>query len=82
MERRRFTEVIAGGLLAAPLAAEAQHAGRKVYRIGLLCATRCEGPELDVLRAGLRDLGYVEGRPEPRPAGRERARRGPDPPPR
>jgi hypothetical protein len=35
MERRRFIEVIAGGLLAAPLAAEGQQA-EKVHRIGLL----------------------------------------------
>src|SRR5262249_5368290 len=33
--RRRFMAVIAGGLLAAPLAAEAQQVG-KVYRIGNL----------------------------------------------
>jgi putative ABC transport system substrate-binding protein len=48
-------------LLTATLVAEAQQAS-KVARIGLLCATRCEGPGLDVLRAGLRDLGWVEGR--------------------
>jgi len=47
--------------LTAPIVAEAQQAS-KVARIGLLCATRCEGPGLDVLRAGLRDLGWVEGR--------------------
>jgi hypothetical protein len=34
-ERRTFLGVIAGGLLAAPLAAEALQAG-KVYRLGLL----------------------------------------------
>ena len=44
-----------------PLASEAQQAS-KVARIGLLCASRCDGPGLDVLRAGLRDLGWVEGR--------------------
>jgi hypothetical protein len=35
MERRRFVAVMAGGLVAAPLAAGAQQAG-KVYRIGFL----------------------------------------------
>src|SRR5437773_3555839 len=52
---------LATTVVAAPLASEAQPAG-KIARIGLLCATRCEGPGLDVLRAGLRDLGWVEGR--------------------
>ena len=37
MERRRFIEAIAGGFLAAPLAAEAQQP-RRVYRIALLYA--------------------------------------------
>jgi putative ABC transport system substrate-binding protein len=47
-------------VLATPLAAQAQPAG-KVIRIGMLCATRCEGPGLDQLREGLRDLGWTEG---------------------
>jgi putative ABC transport system substrate-binding protein len=65
MDRRMFLETLAGSLLAAPLAAGAQQAG-KVWRIGLLQ----EGPNsrLDPGAAvngfldGLRDLGYVEGR--------------------
>ena len=35
MNRRVFLSAVTGGLLAAPLAAEAQQAG-KVWRIGLL----------------------------------------------
>ena len=35
MDRRAFLRTLAGGLLAAPLAAEAQE-GRKVPRIGVL----------------------------------------------
>ncbi len=35
LARRRFLELVSGGLLAAPLAAEAQTAG-KVYRVGFL----------------------------------------------
>src|SRR5215831_18531147 len=35
VERRRFIVALAGGLLATPLAAEAQQAG-KAYRVGLL----------------------------------------------
>src|SRR6202162_1503155 len=62
MERRTFIGVIAGGLLAAPLAAEAQQAG-KVPRIGFL-GTRTlsdTSPFLDAFRQGLRELGWVEG---------------------
>jgi putative tryptophan/tyrosine transport system substrate-binding protein len=64
MERRRFIEVIAGGLLAAPLAAEAQEqkAG-KVYRIGFLALNLAAAPHVqEAFRQGLRDLGYVAGR--------------------
>jgi putative ABC transport system substrate-binding protein len=54
IDRRRF---IAGslGLIAAPLAAEAQQAG-KMFRIGVL---GLDSPEL--LRQSLREVGYVEG---------------------
>jgi ABC-type uncharacterized transport system substrate-binding protein len=62
MERRRFAEVIAGGLLAAPLADEGQQAA-KVYRIGTLerTSTVISAANLDGSRHGLRELGYVEG---------------------
>jgi putative ABC transport system substrate-binding protein len=61
MERRRFIEVIAGGLLVAPLAAEAQQAA-KVPRIGWLGGSAAANPLQEAFRQGLRDLGYVEGR--------------------
>src|SRR5713101_3954921 len=64
MERRRFIEVIAGGLLALPLAAEAQPAA-KIARIGYLATNilAASPPHLhEAFRQGLRDLGYVEGR--------------------
>jgi putative tryptophan/tyrosine transport system substrate-binding protein len=62
MERREFIGTLAGGLLAAPLAAEAQQA-TKVPRIGYLANNLAAAPRLDeALRQGLRDLGYVEGR--------------------
>ena len=50
------------GLLAAPLAAEAQQAG-KVYRVGFLIPSAASGPAplVTALRDGLRALGYVEG---------------------
>ena len=62
MERRAFV-VGAAALLAAPLTAEAQQAGR-VYRIGFLGtgAPAETEPRLEAFRQGLRDLGYVEGR--------------------
>jgi putative ABC transport system substrate-binding protein len=55
--------VLALTLLAAPLAAEAQPAG-KVYRIGYLIYGSPASVALrtDALRMGLRDLGYVEGK--------------------
>jgi putative ABC transport system substrate-binding protein len=62
MERRTFLGVISGGLLAAPLAAEAQQAA-KVARIGYLVTNLAVNPHLhEAFRQGLRDLGYVEGR--------------------
>jgi hypothetical protein len=41
MERRTFMAMIAGGLFAVPLVAEAQPAG-KVWRIGMLDTTPAE----------------------------------------
>ncbi len=63
MERRTFMAMLTGGLLAAPLAAEAQQAA-KVPRVGYL-ANFPPGalPQLhEAFLQGLRDLGYVEGR--------------------
>jgi putative ABC transport system substrate-binding protein len=60
MDRRRFIGRVAGGLVAVPFAAEAQQAAR-LPRIGVLYP----GHTLintEVLRQGLRELGYVEGR--------------------
>ncbi len=57
--RRIFIHSLAGGILAAPLAAEAQPAG-KVARIGFLALTLATA-QIDALRQGLRELGYVEG---------------------
>jgi len=62
MDRRRFIGTVASGLLAAPLAAEAQQAA-KVPRIGYLLGNLATSPHLlEAFRQGLRDLGYVEGR--------------------
>jgi len=62
VERRAFLGILTSGLLAAPLAAEAQQAG-KVVRIGYLTnstAGNLHAPE--AFLQALRDLGWVEGR--------------------
>jgi putative tryptophan/tyrosine transport system substrate-binding protein len=62
VDRRAFLGVVTGGLLAAPLAVEAQQAS-KVARIGYLGDPLTFGAHvLEAFRQGLRDLGYVEGR--------------------
>lgn len=61
MHRRAFLGVLSGALLAAPLAGEAQPAG-KVWRIGiLLFSTPATDPNLPVFREALRRLGWIEG---------------------
>ena len=62
MDRRTFLGTLTGGLLVAPLAAEAQQPGR-VFRIGILAMTSPQTPRVRLLEhsEGLRDLGYVEG---------------------
>ncbi len=53
---------LAFGLLAAPLAAEAQQAA-KIPRIGYLVPNLAASPhQHEAFRQGLRDLGYLEGR--------------------
>jgi putative ABC transport system substrate-binding protein len=61
MDRRAFVGALAAGLLAVPLAAEAQPAGN-VYRIGVLEGTpvALNPANLEAFRQGLQELGYVE----------------------
>src|SRR5438445_3422710 len=63
VDRRAFLMSCAGSLLAAPLAAEAQSAG-KMFRVGILSGARSDflDPLLDVFRQALRDLGYGDSR--------------------
>src|SRR5438093_7406158 len=63
MDRRTFIGSVASSLLAVPVAVHAQQAG-KVYRIGILETVPAarNAANLDALRKGLRELGYVEGR--------------------
>jgi putative ABC transport system substrate-binding protein len=61
--RRAFLGTVAGSLLATPLAAQAQPAG-KVYRIAFLGSTSPSGyaSQVAAFRRGLLDFGYREGR--------------------
>jgi hypothetical protein len=58
MDRRAFLGILAGGLLTAPLAVQAQQAG-KMYRIGMLetRSTELNAANIDAFRQGLRELG-------------------------
>jgi putative ABC transport system substrate-binding protein len=60
MDRRMFLGTLAGSLLAAPLAAEAQEIG-KTPRIGYLLPSPARRSNEEFV-AGLRSLGYMEGR--------------------
>ncbi len=62
-QRRQFLR-ISSALLAVPLVSFAQQPAAKVYRIGLLGGGSPSTAKNNVegLRQGLRDLGYVEGR--------------------
>jgi putative ABC transport system substrate-binding protein len=63
VDRRLFLLTALAGALTAPLAAEAQQAG-KVWRIGFLggaTAARFDR-QVEAARLGLREQGYVEGR--------------------
>jgi putative ABC transport system substrate-binding protein len=59
--RRGFIGTLAGALLAAPLAAEAQPAGRR-HRIGVLGTGDGLGLGWQAFRDALESLGYLEGK--------------------
>ena len=62
--RRRQFLITAGALLAAPLPGFAQQPAAAIPRIGFLGVSTpaAWAPRVDAFRAGLRDLGYVEGK--------------------
>ena len=61
--RRKLLVALGASVLTAPLVSFAQQKS-KVWRIGLLGLNSASGlaVRLEALRAGLRDLGYVEGK--------------------
>jgi putative tryptophan/tyrosine transport system substrate-binding protein len=63
VDRRAFLGTLTGGLLATPLTAEAQQAG-KVYRIGYFSTfpQASDNPHWAAFVEGLRNHGYVEGK--------------------
>jgi len=64
MHRRQFLLKSLAGILAAPLAAEAQP-GERIYRLGLLDYSSPDAArqaQWDAFRQQLRILDYIEGR--------------------
>ncbi len=61
MDRRAFLGTLAGALLAAPLAADAQQQAGKVWRIGYLSPAEGHNPIDEAFERSMKDLGYVEG---------------------
>jgi putative ABC transport system substrate-binding protein len=60
MKRRDFIMLIGGAALARPVAAQAQRPARIGFLgFGTAAAT---ADRVEALRAGLRDLGYLEGK--------------------
>jgi len=64
MKRRELLVAFGASALTAPLASFGQQARAKPARIGFLGSASAESSmrSVEALRAGLRDLGYVEGR--------------------
>src|SRR5712671_8166686 len=61
MDRRAFIGTLAGGLLSAPLAAEAQPAGRPRLCFLTFDPGTPQSSRFDPFFQGLRDLGYLDG---------------------
>jgi len=61
MNRKIVICLLTAALLSTVLFAEAQQPTR-LRQIGFLCPVKCQQPEHDSFRKGLRELGYVEGR--------------------
>ncbi len=63
MRRRDFITLLGSAVIGSPLSVRAQQPA-KLARIGFLGAASASGQKhaVEALRAGLHDLGYVEGK--------------------
>ena len=65
MKRREFITLLGGAAAAWPFTARAQQPEgmRRVYRVAVLIhgPEQAQGTRFEALRAGLRELGYIEG---------------------
>jgi len=67
MDRRAFITLVGGSILAAPLEAEAQQAGKaaltRIPKVGVLSPLTSAQAAVDIsaFREGMRDLGYLDG---------------------
>jgi putative ABC transport system substrate-binding protein len=64
MQRRQFITLLGGAAVAWPLTVRAQQPAAKIFRIGFLGLPTADSlpKRAEAFRAGLRDLGYQEGR--------------------
>jgi putative ABC transport system substrate-binding protein len=62
MRRREFITLLGGAAASWPIAAPAQQAARMPHLGVLLYSSPQADPQMEAIRGGLRELGYVEGR--------------------
>jgi putative tryptophan/tyrosine transport system substrate-binding protein len=60
MRRREFIALVGGAAAAWPLAVRAQQPGMAL--VGLLSTAQLDDRQIDAVRQGLKDAGYIEGR--------------------
>src|SRR6516162_4876498 len=60
MKRRKFITLIGGAAIAVPLEARAQQSDLAL--VGLLSSAQLDDRQIDAIRQGLKEAGYIEGR--------------------